>query len=460
MAEEKIVLFYSYGTRCAVRLVVALYSLRKVWTGRVIVLCEGPQMAWLLRAVRHLGAEIKPFKPQKGFRSLFCRKPELWQHLPRGNRYLYVDSDVIFLEPVESLFDFLDDKPFVITQFSKWRCSRIKHHRWYKRWRKAIGHEIDADHPMVNMGLVAWRDDAQPILEEWLRLTRLMDAHGFHDTDELAISSMFPNAGIKVIPHHWNQSTRLSWPLEDLKKYRNPGEHPHIVHFHGDRHFRYDPPFPDQSKFWLRWRDAAIADLPCGDNLRSAYGDYFYQRWIDTCGVHVLRRTDFPKLIDAKGYKTGVEVGVSEGRFSNHLLYHSKLEVLFSVDRWDAVRRRHMGSPEHEGRCRWRLSKFGGRSVIIKSDSIAAAAKFMDYSLDFVYIDAGHTYEDCWADMQAWWPKIRPGGCLAGHDWAPRKGWGVPQAVEDFKAAHGLPMYFTRDDEPQTHESWMCFRQK
>ena len=37
-------------------------------------------------------------------------------------------------------------------------------------------------------------------------------------------------------------------------------------------------------------------------------------------------------------------------------------------------------------------------------------------SLDFVFIDADHSEESCFADIQAWYPKIKKTGMLLGHD--------------------------------------------
>lgn len=49
--------------------------------------------------------------------------------------------------------------------------------------------------------------------------------------------------------------------------------------------------------------------------------------------------------------------------------------------------------------------------------SVDAAATFADNSLDFVFIDADHSYENVKQDINAWLPKVRLGGILAGHDY-------------------------------------------
>ncbi len=46
--------------------------------------------------------------------------------------------------------------------------------------------------------------------------------------------------------------------------------------------------------------------------------------------------------------------------------------------------------------------------------SVQAARKFANGSLAFVFIDGDHL--DAAADIAAWWPKIKRGGALAGHD--------------------------------------------
>jgi hypothetical protein len=59
------------------------------------------------------------------------------------------------------------------------------------------------------------------------------------------------------------------------------------------------------------------------------------------------------------------------------------------------------------------------------------AQLYADQSLDWVYIDADHHYEPVCRDIDAWLPKVKPGGVIAGHDYSNYPGFGVIQAVNE-----------------------------
>ena len=63
--------------------------------------------------------------------------------------------------------------------------------------------------------------------------------------------------------------------------------------------------------------------------------------------------------------------------------------------------------------------------------SVRAARAYDDGELDFVFIDAGHQYEDVKQDILAWRPKVKAGGVLAGHDYDSVSDPGVVKAVDE-----------------------------
>lgn len=59
-----------------------------------------------------------------------------------------------------------------------------------------------------------------------------------------------------------------------------------------------------------------------------------------------------------------------------------------------------------------------------------ASTLFDDESLDFVFLDAEHLYDNVMEDLNLWYPKVRKGGIIAGHDYY--QGTEVKTAVDKF----------------------------
>jgi predicted O-methyltransferase YrrM len=79
------------------------------------------------------------------------------------------------------------------------------------------------------------------------------------------------------------------------------------------------------------------------------------------------------------------------------------------------------------------LSRLGDTlGVLWVGDSAKTAENYPDESLDAVFIDADHEYEAVARDIDAWAPKVRPGGTLAGHDFTPHFPGVVAAVTERF----------------------------
>ena len=83
--------------------------------------------------------------------------------------------------------------------------------------------------------------------------------------------------------------------------------------------------------------------------------------------------------------------------------------------------------------------KFIERSnvMLIQDYSEHASEAFSANDFDLVYIDASHEYEDVKLDLNCWYPKLKIGGMLCGHD-ANREG--VHTALEEFSKEQELDL--------------------
>lgn len=133
------------------------------------------------------------------------------------------------------------------------------------------------------------------------------------------------------------------------------------------------------------------------------------------------------------------EVGVATGRFSKELLESGKVSRLYMIDIWGTIPGAFGdGSKEKEWHNEnYELSKkvadsFSGVAVMIKDFSANAANQIPDNSLDGVYLDGDHTHEGNKADLLAYFPKVKSGGFIAGHDYLNIIDYGVNKAVNEF----------------------------
>jgi len=155
----------------------------------------------------------------------------------------------------------------------------------------------------------------------------------------------------------------------------------------------------------------------------------------------------FPAVLEARGLKIGVEVGVAFGGHSEALLARTRISKLYGVDSYRYRPDYHdpMNLPQAEfdrlyERMVRRLSGFGDRFTPIRKDSEQAVAD-VSGPIDFVYIDADHSYLGVFNDLCRWTPKVRPGGIIGGHDYDHVDFPGVKQAVDEFFRRFGWKVH-------------------
>jgi len=92
-----------------------------------------------------------------------------------------------------------------------------------------------------------------------------------------------------------------------------------------------------------------------------------------------------------------------------------------------------------------RVERAFARRVRWKGYDSSLCELVADHSLDIVYIDAIHDYENVITQISRWWPKLKVGGCLAGHDYDALVWPGVCRAVHE---------RFSAPDDVHEDTSW------
>lgn len=168
-------------------------------------------------------------------------------------------------------------------------------------------------------------------------------------------------------------------------------------------------------------------------------------------------RNELGLYLNNKGlFGMGVEVGTHRGEFANEILSLWSAGTLYCVDPW-------ANSPEYEMQAKFLkdsedrerdfshakhvLQSYGGRVVFMRDLSKSAVRAFPMESLDFVYLDGDHTEPAVTQDIYMWWPRVKPGGLLLGHDIVmssgPDDNWAlaIQPAVFKFAAQQGRDVY-------------------
>lgn len=150
-------------------------------------------------------------------------------------------------------------------------------------------------------------------------------------------------------------------------------------------------------------------------------------------------------LIPDMSYLVGAEVGVLRGRCASHLLHQRPGLILYLVDDW-SIGGLVAEAPEQVREQALRnTSTYAHRARFVEGSCMVAFVSAIPDALDFAFLDAAHDRPSVEIDLDLWWPKIRAGGLLLGHDYdrsrpahVPGPNWDVKGAVDHFAAVRGL----------------------
>lgn len=165
-------------------------------------------------------------------------------------------------------------------------------------------------------------------------------------------------------------------------------------------------------------------------------------------------RDQFGEWLNANGLNgIGVEVGTLCGEYMETIMRVWGGRMI-CIDPWEKQPPGKYREPVNDSNwteiyqsAKQRADQFDGRVLLVQGYSPDCSVWFSGDYLDFVYLDGRHDLEAVTADLKAWWPKVKKGGVLGGHDYYVDTKWPanceVKTAVDEFVSKLGLKIHTT-----------------
>lgn len=138
---------------------------------------------------------------------------------------------------------------------------------------------------------------------------------------------------------------------------------------------------------------------------------------------------------EAKKHQVIVEIGSWRGR-STQALLQSGAKYVYACDTWlgsadiqDSTN--YLAKQEDIFAAFTENTKEYSNLIKIRKPSLEACKEFLTNSIDFCFIDAGHSYAEIMADVKAWFPLVKEGGVICFHDYFPDVWMGVVQCIDE-----------------------------
>lgn len=156
---------------------------------------------------------------------------------------------------------------------------------------------------------------------------------------------------------------------------------------------------------------------------------------------------DVLSLLDNIPNPVGIEIGVDEAPTSWWLVSKRPDLKLYGIDPYLAYQDWYPGgfisqqaNDQKYDKMRQRMDRFGDRWKHYRITSDDAVPLFQDNSMDFIFIDGLHEYDQVLKDCRNYYPKIKSGGVFSGHDYKVIEG--VGRAVDEFAQEVGATVNY------------------
>jgi ADP-heptose:LPS heptosyltransferase/GR25 family glycosyltransferase involved in LPS biosynthesis len=243
-----------------------------------------------------------------------------------------------------------------------------------------------------------------------------------------------------------------------IEKFKNSGWHSPDLWLAENYHLQY-PIFGTKNSLVHQATGFSLIDY----KVKDTHGNYFEdtkpktnEKKMNTIKLDKNRVDLFQEFSIRFPKGKGAEVGTFKGQFSK-LMIEKWSGTLYMVDVWRGLGDEYIDSSNHHNydggvysEAMKNIEGFEDRAIMVRASSEVASSMFEDESLDFVYIDANHAYDWVVQDIKLWYPKVKKGGVLWGHDYLGLD-WTNPPSLENGKDKH---IWMKNQDDPNAEYNY------
>lgn len=324
-------------------------------------------------------------------------KFRIYSLLEHYNRIIYLDVDTLITPDCPDLFKLVPDDCLGIYDegYMANSSERVEHEKVMQK--AATLHDIkmekEREFHFYNTGVMVISQHHRDLFAKPCKEIQME----YMEQPYINLRVLNSNIEVRDIGYKFN---RMPYVDDDVKEHKTEN---YIIHYAGQNNAR----------------TLVLQDI---NNINSKTQEQMQKQKNE-----LIMATDRITMLDSLNLsgKKCVEVGTHMGNYSQYILDRNPSE-LWLIDPW--VHQSLDMYPDDISNLNQQnftaiyyqvLEKFDNdkRVHILRDFSMDAALKFNDKSFDFVYIDAIHTFESCFSDIITWYPKVKKGGWLCGHDY-------------------------------------------
>jgi len=178
------------------------------------------------------------------------------------------------------------------------------------------------------------------------------------------------------------------------------------------------------------------------EQLRRKLRNWYIPAFQGNC-LYPIAMRPMIEMLSKQNHKdklVGCEIGSFRGWNAFNILHYLPIKKLYLVDLYDTYSEYKMQTEPKDNlrACKKHLKKYKDKVVFVKKLSDDAVDDVPN-DLDFCYIDANHSYKYVKNDIKNYYPKIKKGGYIGGHDFHV-SAIGLIRAVLEFVDKEGLEL--------------------